>query len=81
MLETYEEDNFYFKQIKDITQEIKKILLIFNLSKRITKILNMKASMYKSIKIKEYEFIFIDGPTLWSKNEKKVGQKSLMQIY
>lgn len=77
LLETYEEDNFYFKQIKDITPRDQKDFVNFNLSKRITKkILNMKASMYKSIKIKEYEFIFIDGPTLWSKNEKKVGQKS-----
>ena len=77
LLETYEEDTFYFKQIKSISPKDQIEFVNFNLSKRITKkILNMKASMYESIKIKEYEFIFIDGPTLWSKNEKKIGEKT-----
>ena len=77
LLETYEEDSFYFKQIKNIIRKDLKEFVNFNFSKRITKrILNMKASMYKSVKIKEYDFIFIDGPTLWSKNEKKIGHKS-----
>ena len=77
LLETYEEDPFYFKQVKNLTTKDLKKFVNFNLSERETKkILNMKASMYRSVKIKEYELIFIDGPTLWSKNEKKVGEKS-----
>lgn len=71
-----EEDETFFNQVKTITD--KNLVKYINLlkSSRKTKYVNgMLASYYHKIPKKNYEFIFIDGPTLWGALEKKSGSE------